>query len=109
MIEDYVYDTLENGEGRLRLESKTRDSSYWRDVGTLDVYWNANMDLTGLNPSFNLHGRNWPIHTYQVSAPPAKFVFSNERPDGFQVGKALDSLVALGSIIGGIDRNPGAL
>ncbi len=105
VIEDYVYDTLENGEGRLRLESKTRDSSYWRDVGTLDVYWNANMDLTGLNPSFNLYGRNWPIHTYQVPAPPAKFVFSNERPDGFQVGKALDSLVAPGSIISGIVRN----
>ena len=105
VIEDYVYDTLENGERRLRLESKTRDSSYWRDVGTLDVYWNANMDLTGLNPSFNLYGRNWPIHTYQVAAPPAKFVFSNERPDGFQVGKALDSLVAPGSIISGIVRN----
>ncbi len=105
VIEDYVYDTLENGERRLRLESKTRDSSYWRDVGTLDLYWNANMDLTGLNPSFNLYGRNWPIHTYQVPAPPAKFVFSDERPDGFQVGKALDSIVAPGSIISGIVRN----
>ncbi len=104
-IEDYVYDTLENGERRLKLESKTRDSSYWRDVGSLDAYWNANMDLTGLNPSFNLYGRNWPIHTYPVSAPPVKFVFSNERPEGFRVGKALDSLVAPGSIISGIVRN----
>ena len=105
MIEDYVYDTLENGERRLRLESKAPDSSYWRDVGTLDAYWNANMDLTGLNPSFNLYGRNWPIHTYQVPAPPAKFVFSNERPNGFRVGKALDSIVGSGSIISGIVRN----
>ena len=104
-IEDYVYDTRENGERRLRLESRTRDSSYWRDVGTLDAYWNANMDLTGLDPSFNLYGRKWPIHTYQLPAPPAKFVFSNERPDGFRVGKALDSLVAPGSIVSGIVRN----
>jgi len=104
-IEDYVYNTQENGERRLRLESRTRDSSYWRDVGTLDAYWNANMDLTGLDPSFNLYGRNWPIHTYQLPAPPAKFVFSNERPNGFRVGKALDSLVASGSIVSGIVRN----
>jgi len=104
-IEDYVYNTQENGERRLRLESKTRDSSYWRDVGTLDAYWNANMDLTGLDPSFNLYGRKWPIHTYQLPAPPAKFVFSNERPNGFRVGKALDSLVAPGSIVSGIVRN----
>jgi glucose-1-phosphate adenylyltransferase len=104
-IEDYVYDTQENGERRLRLESRTRDSSYWRDVGTLDAYWNANMDLTGLDPSFNLYGRKWPINTYQLPAPPAKFVFSNERPNGFRVGKALDSLVAPGSIVSGIVRN----
>jgi glucose-1-phosphate adenylyltransferase len=105
MIEDYVYDTLENGERRLRLESRTHDSSYWRDVGTLDAYWNANMDLTGVNPSFNLYGRKWPIQTYQLPAPPAKFVFSTERSDGFRVGKALNSIVAPGSITSGIVRN----
>jgi len=104
-IEEYVYYTTESGERRLRLEPKTRDSSYWRDVGTLDAYWNANMDLTGVDPSFNLYGRKWPIHTYQHPAPPAKFVFGNERPEGFRVGKALDSLVAPGSIISGIVRN----
>jgi len=104
-IEDYIYDMQENGVRRLRFEPRTSDSSYWRDVGTLDAYWNANMDLTGLNPSFNLYGRNWPIQTYQVPAPPAKFIFSNERPDGFRVGKALDSIVASGSIISGIVRN----
>ena len=105
VIEDYIYNTLETGERRLRLEPRTHDSSYWRDVGTLDAYWNANMDLTGVNPSFNLYGRNWPIQTYQVPAPPAKFVFGTERPDGFRVGKALDSIVAPGSIISGIVRN----
>jgi glucose-1-phosphate adenylyltransferase len=105
IIEDYAYHTLENGERKLILEPKTRDSSYWRDVGALDEYWNANMDLTGLDPSFNLYGKNWPIHTYQIPAPPAKFVFSDERPEGFRVGKALDSIVAPGSIISGIVRN----
>jgi glucose-1-phosphate adenylyltransferase len=104
-IEEYVYDTKENGGRKLLLEPRTRDSSYWRDVGTLDAYWNANMDLTGIDPSFNLYGRKWPIQTYQVPAPPAKFIFSNERSDGFRVGKALDSIVAPGSIISGIVRN----
>jgi glucose-1-phosphate adenylyltransferase len=104
-IEDYVYVTLENGERKLRLEPHTRDSAYWRDVGTLDAYWNANMDLTGVDPYFNLYGRKWPIHTYQVPAPPAKFIFATERTEGFRVGKALDSLVAPGCIISGIVRN----
>jgi len=105
VIEDYIYYTQENGERKLQLEPRTRDSSYWRDVGTLDAYWNANMDLTGIDPSFNLYGRNWPIQTYQLPAPPAKFVFSNERPDGYRVGKALDSVVAPGAIISGVVRN----
>ena len=47
---------------------------YWRDVGTLDAYWNANMDLTGVDPYFNLYGFKWPIHTHQIQAPPAKFI-----------------------------------
>ena len=104
-IADYVYSTLENGERQLNLESCTRDSSYWRDVGTLDSYWNANMDLTGVDPYFNLYGKKWPIHTYQMVAPPAKFIFSNERENGFRAGKALDSLVSPGCIISGIVRN----
>lgn len=104
-IEDYIYVTLENGERRLQLDPHTRDSAYWRDVGTLDAYWNSNMDLTGVDPYFNLYGRKWPIHTYQVAAPPAKFVFATERLQGYRVGKALDSLVASGCIISGVVRN----
>jgi glucose-1-phosphate adenylyltransferase len=104
-IEDYIYVTLEDGERKLQLESHTRDSGYWRDVGNLDAYWNANMDLTGVDPSFNLYGRKWPIHTYQAAVPPAKFVFATERPQGYRVGKALDSLVAPGCIISGVVRN----
>jgi len=104
-IEDYIYVTSESGDRQLRLEPRTVDSSYWRDVGTLDAYWNANMDLTGVDPYYNLYGIKWPIYTYQVAAPPAKFIFSNERPEGFRVGKALDSLVAPGCIVSGIVRS----
>ena len=104
-IEDFVHVTDEDGVRKLRLESRTRDSAYWRDVGTLDAYWNANMDLTGVDPYFNLYGRRWPIHTSQLQAPPAKFVFATERVEGYRVGKALDSLVAPGAIVSGVVRN----
>jgi len=104
-IEDYIDVTMPDGERQLRLEPHTGDSAYWRDVGNLDAYWNANMDLTGVEPHFNLYGRKWPIHTDQVAAPPAKFIFATERSDGFRVGKALDSLVAPGCIVSGIVRN----
>lgn len=104
-IKDFVYQTLDNGERELKLDTHTRDSSYWRDVGTLDSYWNANMDLTGVDPYFNLYGRLWPIHTYQPVLPPAKFVFASEKPKNFRVGKALDSLAAPGCIISGIVRD----
>ena len=102
--EDYVYNIHWDSEKRLSLEY-AKDSSYWRDIGTFDAYWNANMDLTGLNPPFNLYGKTWPINTYQLPAPPAKFNFSNERTEGLRVGKALDSIVAPGSVISGIVRN----
>jgi glucose-1-phosphate adenylyltransferase len=104
-IKEFVYVAAEDGQRQLQLDSQSRDSRYWRDVGTLDAYWNANMDLTGVDPSFNLYGLNWPIHTYQIPAPPAKFVFATERKEGFRVGKALDSLVASGCIVSGIVRN----
>ena len=95
-IRDYVYTKNKAGERRLKVKRRIRDSAYWRDVGTLDSYWNANMDLTGVDPYFNLYGRMWPIHTHQIQVPPAKFIFANERPKNFRVGKALDSLVSSG-------------
>jgi len=104
-IEDYIYVTLADGERQLQLEPCTRDSRYWRDVGTLDAYWNANMDLTGVDPYFNLYGVKWPIHTYQFAVPPAKFIFADEHHDPARVGMALDSLVAPGCIVSGIVRN----
>jgi glucose-1-phosphate adenylyltransferase len=95
----------EDGKRHTQLESRTKDSSYWRDLGTLDAYWNANMDLTGVDPYFNLYGRLWPIHTYQKPGPPAKFIFADEHSNEHRVGKALESLVSQGCIVSGVVRN----
>jgi glucose-1-phosphate adenylyltransferase len=70
---------------------------YWRDVGTLDAYWESNLELTGVTPPLDLYDRDWPIWTYQVQAPPAKFVF--DAPDCR--GLATDSIVANGCIVAG--------
>jgi glucose-1-phosphate adenylyltransferase len=73
---------------------------YWRDVGTLDAYWEANMDLVSVDPLFNLYDQDWPIRTYQGQFPPAKFVFAEEAQGG-RMGVALDSIVCGGCIISG--------
>lgn len=70
---------------------------YWRDVGTIDAYWEANMELTKVVPELNLYDREWPIWTYQEQLPPAKFVFNDEG----RTGKATDSLVSGGCLISG--------
>ena len=70
---------------------------YWRDVGTLDAYWEANMELTKVVPDLNLYDKNWPVWTYQEQLPPAKFVFD----DAGRRGTALDSLVSGGCVISG--------
>jgi glucose-1-phosphate adenylyltransferase len=104
-LSDYELVSLEDGRRERRFIEPTKDSGYWRDVGTLDAYWNANMDLCGMDPFFNLYGKLWPIHTHQQQLPPAKFVFGEERSNPPRVGKALDSLVGSGCIITGIVRN----
>jgi glucose-1-phosphate adenylyltransferase len=73
------------------------DSYYWRDVGTIDAYWEANMELTKVVPELNLYDREWPIWTYQEQLPPAKFVFNDQG----RTGKATDSLVSGGCLISG--------
>ncbi len=73
---------------------------YWRDIGTLDAYWEANMDLVAVDPLFNLYDRQWPIRTYQGQYPPAKFVFAQDFQGG-RMGLALDSIVSGGCIISG--------
>ncbi len=100
-IKDYIYMIDPDGIRRLRLVDGTRDSQYWRDVGTLDAYWNANMDLTGVDPFFNLYGSLWPIRTFQRQYPPAKFVFNQPEARPPRVGSALDSIVSPGCIISG--------
>jgi glucose-1-phosphate adenylyltransferase len=74
-----------------------RDAGYWRDVGTLDSYFDAQMDLCAVEPVFNLYNDQWPILTYVPSLPPAKFVHD----DGDRVGRALNSLVSSGVIVSG--------
>ncbi|BAE50914.1 glucose-1-phosphate adenylyltransferase [Paramagnetospirillum magneticum] len=70
---------------------------YWRDVGTIDAYWEANIDLTTVTPALNLYDESWPIWTDQPQSPPAKFVFDSEH----RRGMAVDSLVAGGCIVSG--------
>ncbi|MGO9958021.1 MAG: glucose-1-phosphate adenylyltransferase [Solirubrobacteraceae bacterium] len=74
-----------------------RDRGYWRDVGTLDAYYDAHMDLISVHPVFNLYNQHWPIHTWPDPLPPAKFVFDEER----RRGHAMDSMVCAGVVISG--------
>ncbi|WP_027147022.1 MULTISPECIES: glucose-1-phosphate adenylyltransferase [Methylobacter] len=79
------------------LDLQSGEQSYWRDVGTIDAYWSANMELIGVKPDLNLYDKTWPIWTYQVQAPPAKFVFDNDKRRGL----AVDSMVSGGCVISG--------
>lgn len=73
------------------------EADYWRDAGTIDAYWESNMELTKVTPSLNMYDQEWPIWTYQEQLPPAKFVFD----DSTRRGMAVDSLVSGGCIISG--------
>jgi glucose-1-phosphate adenylyltransferase len=93
-----VYDFLENEVPG----ADPRDAGYWRDVGTLDSYFDAHMDLCAVHPVFNLYNARWPILTQVPSQPPAKFVHD----DGDRVGRAINSVVSNGVIVsGGLVRN----
>lgn len=84
------------------VDENSKESLYWRDVGTIDAYYEANMDLVSVSPVFNLYDKLWPLRTWQQQYPPAKFVFAD--PD--RKGVAIDSIVASGSILsGGSVRN----
>lgn len=74
-------------------------SAYWRDVGTVDAFWKANIDLTGFDPELDLWDRNWPIWTYSESVPPAKFIHNEDSRRGL----AVSSLVSGGCIISGTE------
>jgi glucose-1-phosphate adenylyltransferase len=82
-------------------DKNTGRSLYWRDVGTLDAFYEANMDLVAVEPELNLYDRTWPLRTYVPQEPPPKFVFSQTAGVNPRLGHALDSLVCSGSIISG--------
>lgn len=88
-----VYDFIDNDVAG----STDRDRNYWRDVGTLDAYFDANMDLISVNPVFNLYNRGWPLFSGYQNLPPAKFVHAGPG----RMGHASDSLVSPGSIVSG--------
>ena len=79
------------------LDMQSGEQSYWRDVGTIDAYWSANMELIGVKPDLNLYDKTWPIWTYQAQTPPAKFVFDDDE----RRGQAVDSMVSGGCIVSG--------
>jgi len=100
---DFGKDILPRIIGKYRVfaynfhDENKKDNSYWRDVGTIDAYHEANMDLVAVTPVFNLYDESWPLHSWQRQYPPAKFVFA----DPERMGVALDSIVAGGSIVSG--------
>jgi glucose-1-phosphate adenylyltransferase len=79
-------------------DENKKAAKYWRDIGTLDAYFEASMDLCRVTPEFNLYDPEWPLRTYQPQAPPAKFVFAEEQK---RCGQALDSVISNGCIISG--------
>lgn len=83
-------------------DRNNKEEPYWRDVGTLDAYYQANMDLVDVSPVLNLYDQDWPIRTLQPNWPPPKFVFCGEGPPGVaRRGEALDSMVCQGCILSG--------
>jgi glucose-1-phosphate adenylyltransferase len=90
----YAYDFRKN---RVPSTQKGEEPSYWRDLGTIEAFYEANMDLCSIDPSFNLYNRSWPLRTVDYGDPPAKFVFDWHDRKGI----ALDSIVGQGSIISG--------
>jgi glucose-1-phosphate adenylyltransferase len=84
------------------IDENKKEAQYWRDVGTLEAYYEANMDIVSVSPIFNLYDRSWPIITHQRQYPPAKFVFNEPG----RRGEAVDSIVSSGCIIsGGVVKN----
>ncbi|MFQ5355811.1 MAG: glucose-1-phosphate adenylyltransferase [Mariprofundaceae bacterium] len=100
---DFGKDIIPKAIGKDRIyafpfvDANTGAPGYWRDVGTIDAYWEANMDLTNLEPELNLYDRKWPIWTQQEQLPPAKFAFDDEG----RRGMAVDSLISGGCLITG--------
>jgi glucose-1-phosphate adenylyltransferase len=82
------------------VDENRKQMLYWRDIGTLDAYYAASMDLVSVDPVFNLYDRDWPLRTVPHQLPPAKTVFAQEEPGG-RIGLALDSILSGGVIVSG--------
>jgi glucose-1-phosphate adenylyltransferase len=95
-IQEYEF-SVRDGQRVKTLVARASDSDYWRDVGTLDSYWYANLDLVAPSPRFNLYGERWPLFSYPEHFPPAKFVHDSVG----RVGQAHNSIVCDGVIISG--------
>lgn len=101
---DFGHDLFPSMIGKYKIvaynfkDENKKQAKYWRDIGTIDAYYEANMDLVSVEPVFNLYDPSWPIRTYQPQYPPAKFVFADE---GVRMGVALDSVVSMGCIVSG--------
>ncbi|MGY3436677.1 MULTISPECIES: glucose-1-phosphate adenylyltransferase [unclassified Marinovum] len=87
--------------GRSCVMSGLEDTPYWRDVGTIDAYWQANIDLTDFKPELDIYATNWPIWTYSELVPPAKFIHNEEG----RRGNAISSMISGGCIISGSQLN----
>lgn len=95
---DIIPSIIDSGDVyAFRFRDQAGNQAYWRDVGTLDAFWEANMELVSPTPSLNLYDHQWPIWTYQTQLPPAKFVFDDDGRRGY----AVDSMVSGGCIISG--------
>ena len=79
------------------MDENRKTEAYWRDVGTLDAFYDANMDLVSVDPLLNLYDEAWPVYSYHANLPPPKFVFT----DGDRSGRAMDSIVCPGTIVSG--------
>jgi len=97
---------VRNGRRSKVLVERTRDSAYWRDVGTIDSYYEASMDIVGVDPIFNLYGERWPLRTYQRPLPPSKCVLGGRTPDSvvsdgciISGGTVWDSILSPGVIV----------
>ncbi len=100
---DFGYDIIPSIIDRYRVfaypfrDAQSGRQAYWRDVGTVDAFWAANLELIGVTPELNLYDQDWPIWTYQEQMPPAKFIFDDEE----RRGMAVDSMVSGGCVISG--------
>ena len=91
MVDEYKVDSFNF------IDENKKEALYWRDVGTLEAYYEANMDTASVSPVFNLYDESWPIRTHQRQYPPAKFVFA----EAGRTGTAVDSIVSMGCIVSG--------